>query len=1152
MKAVGALLASRWVLGTLAVLLLALLIWFAGPFFAFADARPFESAAGRLVGILVLIITWALVLLVQQLREARADRALGDAAAGDTEPGRKAAATSAEEATLRQRFDEAVTTLRRRKGRKRTSLYELPWYIVIGPPGAGKTTMLVNSGLEFPLAETFGRQPVQGVGGTRNCDWWFTDQAVLLDTAGRYTTQDSDREADARGWRSFLGLLSKVRKRRPINGVIIAISVLDLLTLSDAERLEHVRAVRNRLAELSRELGISFPVYVLVTKCDLVAGFAEFFDDLDQVGRAQVWGVTFPFDASSSDNAAARLGSEFDRLLERLDGRTLERVAQERDLRRRTRVFAFPQQVTALKPRIVEFVQAIFGSAPADRPVWLRGVYLTSATQEGTPIDRLMASLARTFGVPAAASPPPAGQGKAYFIERLLEEVVFAEAGLAGVNRRAELLRQGFQLGAYALVVIGVVGLLLAMTWSYRANVDYLARVAQVAEPLAALPRAAEDDLMARLPRLERLRAIVEVAAQPEPAPPWRMRWGLYQGRGMQEAARDAYLRELNAALGPPVAQMLERRLVAEAGSPEALYETLKSYLMLAEPRRLDPGLVARALVPEWHRAYAQNPALAEALTVHTVAWLERPDRVQPIAVNAELVERARISLAQASVPVLVYSRMKSESGSTQSGEIRLDSELGLGAEQVLMRRSGLSLGEPLPALYTRAAFDAFDRTGKLELVGRFLEDAWVLGERAPPMTQTASLGYEVQQLYERDYIQAWRALLEDVRLRPVGSLDETRDRLTILSSPSSPLKSLVVLVDRHTNFAKPAPGIDGAGGGLADRAEGALGALPGMAPAGPRPGSAVTAAFAEFHKLLDGPAGAAPIDQLLQGLARLPERLSPGVGAAEGAAALAQAERQLAMVAAQLPGPLSSAVSELGAQATASAATAARGELGGIYRTEVVNACRELIGRRYPFSRTSNEDVALGDFGTVFGRGGLYDAFFQEHLAALVDTSRSPWRWRDQARAVGGGAVDLGQFQLVERIRQAFFPAGAGGPGFAFTLTPDYLDAQSLRFTLEVDGQQLDYRHGPPRSVAMSWPAAAAGQASFVFEAADGRRPNLGHRGPWAWFRMLDEADVQQLSPTRFVLTFRAGGHEAKVTLDAASARNPLANRDYQRFNCG
>ena len=53
-----------------------------------------------------------------------------------------------------------------------------------------------------------GKAAVRGVGGTRNCDWWFTDEAVFLDTAGRYTTQDSDAASDSEGWKEFLALLA--------------------------------------------------------------------------------------------------------------------------------------------------------------------------------------------------------------------------------------------------------------------------------------------------------------------------------------------------------------------------------------------------------------------------------------------------------------------------------------------------------------------------------------------------------------------------------------------------------------------------------------------------------------------------------------------------------------------------------------------------------------------------------------------------------------------------------------------------------------------------------------------------------------------------------------------------------------------------------
>ena len=108
--------------------------------------------------------------------------------------------------------------------------------MIIGPPGSGKTTALLNSGLQFPLEQRVGKGALRGVGGTRNCDWWFTDEAIFLDTAGRYTTQDSDAESDSVGWSEFLALLKKYRARRPLNGVIVTVSAQDLLTLDAGRR----------------------------------------------------------------------------------------------------------------------------------------------------------------------------------------------------------------------------------------------------------------------------------------------------------------------------------------------------------------------------------------------------------------------------------------------------------------------------------------------------------------------------------------------------------------------------------------------------------------------------------------------------------------------------------------------------------------------------------------------------------------------------------------------------------------------------------------------------------------------------------------------------------------------------------------------------
>ncbi|MBS0554330.1 MAG: type VI secretion system membrane subunit TssM, partial [Proteobacteria bacterium] len=322
-----------------------------------------------------------------------------------------AAPTPAEEevATLNKRFEEAIAVLKKVRlsasGKKpgigdlvalsgRQYLYQLPWYIFIGAPGSGKTTALINSGLQFPLADKFGTASIRGVGGTRNCDWWFTDEAVLLDTAGRYTTQESDREVDSAAWQGFLQLLKQSRPRRPINGVLLTVSVADLLQQSSAERDAQADAVRARLQELHERFQIRFPIYVLVTKADLLAGFTEFFTDLGKEERAQIWGTTFAYDPDSKVMPLAAFGAEFDQLEQRLLDRLPARLQAERDPARCAQIFAFPQQLGTLRPMLNAFLERVFAASRYEEAPLIRGVYFTSGTQEGSPIDRVIGALA--------------------------------------------------------------------------------------------------------------------------------------------------------------------------------------------------------------------------------------------------------------------------------------------------------------------------------------------------------------------------------------------------------------------------------------------------------------------------------------------------------------------------------------------------------------------------------------------------------------------------------------------------------------------------------------------------------------------------------------------------------------------------------------
>ncbi len=1160
-----ALLKNRAFLVALGLVLLALIIWFAGPYFAFADYKPLESVVARLVTIIVLAVGYAIYVQLRSLRSARASDKLAKEVSGQADVGADAAAgatSSGDSAQLRKRFEEAVAALE--KSKRGANLYELPWYIIIGPPGAGKTTVLVNSGLNFPLAQKFGKEALRGVGGTRNCDWWFTDEAILLDTAGRYTTQDSDARADAAGWGTFLELLRKFRGRQPINGVIVAISASDLMASDEREREHHVVAIRERLDEIGRTLRIKVPVYVLVTKCDLIAGFVEFFEDLGQEARAQVWGTTFPIEMSESGGATDSFEPEFAKLIERLQQRVLARMESERDVRRRVSILGFPQQMATLKPLLSDLLKRAFTASGFDKQILLRGVYFTSGTQEGTPIDRMLGAIARAFGVTSAVAAPTAGRGKAYFIERLLKSVIFQESGLAGVNRRVQLQKIAARSAAYiACVVVLLLGLLWLIV-SYSANASYIGDVAEATRGLAptrASAAAPGASLEAFLPELDVLHDITAVAEKYRGGVPWSMRAGLNRTTALGEEARDAYSRELNATIVPALRSRFEQALQANIASPDRLYEYLKGYLMLGDTRHRDPDYLRFLGRSVWPQAYPRDPATGQHLATHFEQLLSE-DRLRSVPLNQQAIDQARVALHNATVPVLLYDRLKVDYLDDAKRAVRLDIAAGAGADRALARRSGKPLSQPVPALYTRAVFNEINTTGKYQLTQQFLADSWVFGDHVFDLRGGGSVLYDVLNLYEADYIRIWDEVVKDVGIKRASDTREFADILDIVSSPASPLKGFLTVVATNTDLLKQDTSATGQASGAVDKAlEARLAGLKkilGEPPEGAaQPGAKVTAYFEPIRKLVDGPPGQAPIDQMLTTLQQQARRLQTtgsGVGQQSALdpsvqAAVADAKRSLDAMAKQMPAPLGNIVSEVALRSEAIVNTEARGELGRRYAQQVVTECRERVEGFFPLNPASPTDAKLEDFSRVFGPGGIFDTFYRENLASLVDTSGAQWRWREGAAT--GPAALLAQFQRAQRIRDIYFPPGARRPEARFSLLADSLDGSVARFTLTVDGQPFEYRYESPRARPMSWPGGT-GEASFAFEDRGGRPiPGPNFQGPWAWFRLLSQAHVERNSDSRFTVTFSASGKSMRVIMEAASIRNPFARNELAGFHC-
>ena len=640
MRAVLRFLGSRWFLSFLGVALLGVLVWLFGPFLSFL-----EDWIPRAIVIAVMLLVWAGVNIWLDRRRRKNEAALvAGVTAAQADP--TAAASAEEVAAMRDKLTTALALLKKASG-SRGYLYQQPWYAIIGPPGAGKTTALLNAGLSFPLAAEMGQSAVAGVGGTRMCDWWFTETAVLIDTAGRYTTQDSDSAVDKAGWLAFLGLLKRTRARQPLNGVLVAIALSDIAAAPAAERLAHARAIRRRVKELYDQLGVRVPVYVLFTKADLIAGFTEFFDDLDRERRGQVWGVTFPLNKSDAGTAGL-FGGEFKLLVERLNQRLLDRLQTERSPERRTLIAGFPAQVASLAAPLGEFLTDAFGGSRLDPAPVLRGAYLTSGTQEGAPIDRLVGAMARSFGIDAQRAPTlRPQQGRSYFLSRLLKDVIFGEAML--VSRDPAQVRRNLfvRAGAAALALLVALGATAALVQTRQANqaaLDQsqtaLAAYIKAAQAVPLDPVTTDPQLPAIAPLLDQARALPFGVDAPPPPTQWFP--GLSQTGKLGAGAREVYRHALQHILLPRLIVRLENQMRTRMQQPAFLYEATKVYLMLGSAGPLDRGLVKEWMSLDWQLQWPGPAAkgLRDSLERHLAALLDQ--RLEKVPLDGALIEDAR------------------------------------------------------------------------------------------------------------------------------------------------------------------------------------------------------------------------------------------------------------------------------------------------------------------------------------------------------------------------------------------------------------------------------------------------------------------------------------------------------------------------------
>ena len=1141
--------ANRWFWRIVGALLIGLLIWFVGPLIAIGGWTPLGWWPVTMLFALLPILGVGFLWWWRKREAARKNAKLIDALAPQS-PG--------DQPELEAKLAEALGMLRTTKvGKRGAYLYQLPWYAIIGPSGAGKTTALLNSGLGFPTAVAGEYRALRGQPNTPNCDWWFTDEAVLIDTAGRYVTQDIDSARDAEGWKGFLALLKRHRPLQPLNGVLVAIPAPDF---ADARKMaSHAEHIRARLSEIATTLGQELPVYLLVTKADLLAGFREYFARNTDAESDQVFGSTAP--GAGADDAAVLAG--FDALVTSISSRVVDRMQNEAQLPLRGQIAAFPAQLASLRRPMADLLAALGQKTRYEGAARMRGIYLTSGTQTGNPVDRIL----MTVGMPATAAAHAVGKGRSYFLKRLFSDLVFPEQGLAGRNAGAEKRQRLAYVGGLAGGVAALVIAIGLWGWGYARNAALIRGVYATSASYAEAAGTSRGGSATPAEDLASLDVLGNATAEMDKASDFGL--GLGQGGRLHGELRAIYGRDLERRLTPMLATLAEDRMAADQATPAALYDDLKSYLILAGRGPMLGEHLLGWVQPAWIGRSGEGDAEVQAGDVarHTQAMLEGSFR--PVAADASRIEQARGIIRAQPAAVRVYGRLKSEAIAKGGTMWSARDNAGPQPEVFFAPGGAFAPGAGVPQLFTRTGYDKTFLPIVASGPALLKEERWVVGdtggatERMGP-AEMGALKRDLERLYFDEFLTRWRAYFSGMQPKPATSLTENIQRLRDGSGPLSPLPPLMRAIAQATDMSRKGPAAP-APGGITGKLLGATGVTGGPAIDDPRVN--VERAFLPLRMFVGmqpgggaPPAGtAAPIDAVMTAMGQLADKLNvisvlPG-GGSEGAGSAASLEvralvAQLDQSGATMPAPAGVWVKGVASDASVALGGARTAQVGQSLSANFGEACKQVLARSFPLQPAAAQEIGVPDFARFFGPQGSFAKFVAQDLNGYVDTSKPQWVALPNASEIGVAQADVNAFQAAQGVTRAFFAADPSQPRLVYQIEPVALSgAKSV--ILRVDGQTLNYDGKAAVPATFDWPGTGGANVEFTIEGSTAPEVRTWP-GTWAVFRMMKGAAIKAAgSPITGTGSLTQGGARFDFRIRTFGGVNPFVVDPFAKVAC-
>lgn len=1101
----------------LLALALAAAIWWLGPQVGLGSWRPFATLTGRAVG-MVLVVLLVFAPAMTRLRSWTPPRR-GNAN-GDDAP--------------RRRVLDTLQHLRQGDLERRPRILQRVWYrftrgerkahrwtLVIGAPGSGKSSLVAAAHGDPTSADGFSKHVSPGP-SSLPFDIRASASGVLVDVQSRLLERGTAEEGI-----QWLQLLRALRRRPCWSAVVVCIDARAWIAASATERRQLADNLRANLQDVVTQAGTDVPVHLVATRIDQLAGWPALLaaleeDDLDQ-------GVGIVLVPGRKHAGTQELIAAWSRLERRLHDRVTAIIQRHRFQSRfvsQADLLAAMGELARLRACMLEDSRQIVPARRAGQSALLASLWLSSAAElelsdpaDGTTLRR---ALAVTLRAP---------------LRRL---------GLH--SRRPQHVPRWWSPLAWSATLAFAIGATWFLAHSYIWERDYIAKVDMSWQQSSRLALAWQPaGLAMHSPEAgEGLRYMADLLKlEGKTRAPWANPF--QQHRQLDAAITRALEDHLVRLLWPYTVTDVANTLLAEVEQdPAAVPDSLRAYLMLAEPTHRDAGALVAWFDRHWDElALSGRTAIDRAayrFYLQTLFGITDPER-QPVAKPLpELVRQARQVAASQPLPARVIARLR-ESYKPAGAPVTLASAAGDGAALGLRRQGDASLTDvAVPSFFTIEAYrQIIDGSVDAAAAEVLAESGWLLGEREgndgglPAYTTSQRLATDARRLYLEEYARHWSSFLSDIQLRQVATLEDAAQLANYLAEPGSPLMRLVAFATRQTTLRT-------------DESRGDVDTAPDLSESASLFAQMVTARFESLHRL-QSPTGSGALQPLFVAvsdqIAALSSALRMGqvLPHQDGLARLrGQQER--------LPDPARRVLGDLLGIADTQTFTRSRQTLSADASGLGSGICRRLVAGRYPLDRNAGRDIGLDDFTRVFGPKGAMQAFFDSRLTEYVDTDSTPWRARvPEARRIVDGKT-LRSFQDADDIRQAFFPQNSFG--FRMIVRPLALDAKVLEATLDIDGQVISYAHGMGSPTSVQWPGPRRGvSARLTMRGVDGSEDTLFFEGPWALFRLYDAGQAGPLVNDARELRLATRVGTFTLQLRAATRDFPLWLTALSRFQC-